>query len=153
MNIEAFESIEGEVEFTNPVVGSMDLAIESHEQGNRMLGYRVWRIGRYPYDLESKVLCHLQVDVVEACTSQSDQSDSLFCKQGQTVFIQFVVYKYTDAVCSRSCGGSLSIEAAFLQLKFGAMDKVLPVVGLGVVETAGKHVGSGLGSHFIRKIK
>ncbi len=45
MKVEADKPVEGKIEFTNPVVGAMDLAVERQEQADCVLGDRMGRIG------------------------------------------------------------------------------------------------------------
>ncbi len=76
MQIGAKESIQFEIAFPCPVIGSVNLAIERQDECYRMLGDRVRRIFRYADDLDAVRRCRRQVDIVEAGAAQRDESSA-----------------------------------------------------------------------------
>jgi hypothetical protein len=52
--------------FAKTIVSAGDISIERKQQGNRKLGYRVWRIISHPHDFDTELLCRGEIDMIKA---------------------------------------------------------------------------------------
>lgn len=101
-----------------------------------MFSDRVWGVGRNPNNLHAEFLGVIQVDIVEACTTQSNELHTLFCQKLQARSVKAVIDKDTDALSTISRSSSIGMQPTFMKLKLCPMSEVLSVVGLGIVEAA-----------------
>lgn len=72
VDIKAQETSETEVEFASAVVGTMDVAVEGEHEGSGVLGDGVRRVRRDAKDRDVELLGDLEVDHIEARTTQEE---------------------------------------------------------------------------------
>ncbi len=74
VEIESHQPVQGEVSFTHPIVGAMDIPVEGEDERKRMLGHGMGRIGRNPGHRDAKVAGGPQIDLVEPGAAKNDQA-------------------------------------------------------------------------------
>jgi chemotaxis methyl-accepting protein methylase len=70
-----------------------------------MFGDCVWRVGGHSHDSDRQFLRGLEINIVEAGTSQGDESYSLILKHHHAFTVDSIVHKHAYDIAS---GGGLS---------------------------------------------
>ena len=135
VEFQAHQALQGEIALADAVVGLVDLAVQGQDQGQRVLGHGMGRIGRHAGDGQPHVVGDLQIDVIEARTAEGDQPRALLHQRQQHVGVERIV---DEGANGRKTGGQragLTGQAGFEEHQFVArLDigrlKKGPIVGL-----------------------
>jgi hypothetical protein len=66
--------------FAKTIVSAGDISIERKQQGNRKLGYRVWRIISHPHDFDTELLCRGEIDMIKAGGTRCNELGASSCE-------------------------------------------------------------------------
>lgn len=133
--IEAEEPLKGEIAFAHPVEGAVGVAVEREDQGHRMFGDRMGRIGGHaPHRHPGGLGCR-QIDMVEARRAQRDQLRAGRGQLGDDGRRHLIVHEGADAVgpageAHRLVGQARLDEGQLVPALVGGGEK-LAVIGLG----------------------
>ena len=94
--VEAEQAVEREVAVAHALVGAVDLAVESQDQGDGVLGDGVRRVGRDAHDAQAERRRRGEIDVVEAGRAQRDQPGAAVGQHGQRGGVERVVHERAD---------------------------------------------------------
>ena len=97
VQVEARETVEGEVVVAGADIGAVDAAVEAEDQADRELRHRVWRVGGHADDLDPELTCRTQVDIVEAGTAQRHEPRPAGRQSLQCLPVELVVHEHADA--------------------------------------------------------
>ena len=111
-HVETFQTVQGEVSVARAPSRPVDLAVEGEHQRQGIFGHRIRRIGRHTHHLDAAFPCGLQIDVVEPCAAQGDQSDAVVGHGPDHVPVGIVIDEDADHVRALGQGDVVDIEVA-----------------------------------------
>ena len=97
VHIEAHKSVELEIELACPVHRTVDLAVETKHERSGILGYSMGRVGGHTHH-NNLVLGSLQINIIEACTAESNEFYSTIGKVTDNRGVDIVVDEDTDSI-------------------------------------------------------
>ena len=113
VEFQAHQALQGEVALADAVVGLVDLAVQGQDQGQRVLGHGMGRIGRHASDRQPHVLGNLQIDLIEARTAEGDQPRALLHERQEHVGVERIVDEGAHGRKTGGQGAGLAGQAGF----------------------------------------
>ena len=130
--------------FANSIVGAMNFAVQSEQQGHRMFGHGVRRISRHPSHRETEGFGSGKVHIVKSRTAKRHEFYPEMVQMFEAGLVEAVVDKDTDGIRPfRACGGFVG-KVKFMEgpANFAGARiafEEFAIVRLGIVEGDGVH--------------
>ncbi len=139
--VESGQPVQAEIALAGAVVGAVQAAVEGLDQGYRVFGYGMRRIGGYAHHAQFQAPGGVQVDVVVAGRTQGDQARAAGGQLFQHRGAQVIIDEGTDHLVSFGQGGGVQAQASGLEVQFevgvrGDGEETVAVVGLAAEEYA-----------------
>ena len=118
LEVKAKKTVDREITVAHPVVGPVNPAVESHDEGQRELRHGVGRVSRNVGDLDSESGGMAQVHLIESRTPESDHADVLALEDIQHTRVQHVIDEGTDGGVAFSQLRGMGAELCLVEIKF-----------------------------------
>src|SRR5215472_6858902 len=144
VQVEAYKSIQREVQLAHTIECAMGLPVQRQQQGNSMFSHGMRRIDRDSRHGQLQLLGVPDIDVIEPRRAKRHEFDPFACQRLQTTPVQLVIDKYADGagvLCSEGSvvhKSELEIPPLNTMVR-GCLLQCLSVVRLGVEDSSDDH--------------
>ena len=97
-------ALQTEVAFTHPRIGFVQPTVQRQDQGKRVLGHGVRRVGGHAGDRDSQLGRGFQINVVKPRTAEHDHLQPVFGQQCEDFPVQHIVHKHADGRIAKRQG-------------------------------------------------